>query len=611
MQPQGLEALMQQSQPAPQMGGPRLAAATDLVSSDAEKQILDPRTLAMLKYKDAVQAMQAADQMMAAARPQPMPPTVAERTRLAAEQGIAGLAQRLAPGIQQQGGQMAAQQAQQAMQGGLPQLAAPNMTRMAGGGIVGYADGGGPIGSRDQGAPPEDFVPTLTREGVPTSLEELLAEAERYDRIRAQAARADEQRRASRETGNDGALTSAGSKRAVGSAYLDSETGEPVPFRERLSKLVNLISGETRYPPNPQGAPSADPELAALLAQQQARIDGEPVQYGNAPTAVEPPRVASAGSTNMPGGVGGVLAPQSDVDRILAQLQAPAGATAPTVAASPQDAEYQALLRSGQRQALESGIASMGRDREVESRAAGARLQELAGVSDLVEQRKAEQARLRALQEAQFSPERERSRLLRAALAGTARGGLGGLAEGYAAEEGLIAGERQAVQQQAVADMDKLIADMRAMGLSQFQAEQAAAQLVESGKNAGMSTVQALANAQQQAADAAAGRSIQQQQLAQDSVNMQLEAALQREGYDREDARLAASNTARIAEAFMESMNVDEGQVLRAYMSALEAAQMRGVEDPHAEALASVTAAMEALDVSRPSGVRIVGEATE
>jgi hypothetical protein len=253
----------------------------------------------------------------------------------------------------------------------------------------------------------------------------------------------------------------------------------------------------------------------------------------------------------------------------------------------------------------------MGRDREVESRAAGARLQELAGVSDLVEQRKAEQARLRALQEAQFSPERERSRLLRAALAGTARGGLGGLAEGYAAEEGLIAGERQAVQQQAVADMDKLIADMRAMGLSQFQAEQAAAQLVESGKNAGMSTVQALANAQQQAADAAAGRSIQQQQLAQDSVNMQLEAALQREGYDREDARLAASNTARIAEAFMESMNVDEGQVLRAYMSALEAAQMRGVEDPHAEALASVTAAMEALDVSRPSGVRIVGEATE
>jgi len=144
MQSQGLEALMQ-SQPAPQMNNPRLAAAMDVVTSDAEEQILDPRTLAMLKYKDALQAMQAADQMMASAQPAPTPPTVAERTKLAAEQGIAGLAQRLSPGVQQRGGQMAAQQAQQAMQGGgLPQLSAPNMAGMAGGGIVAFADGGAP-----------------------------------------------------------------------------------------------------------------------------------------------------------------------------------------------------------------------------------------------------------------------------------------------------------------------------------------------------------------------------------------------------------------------------------------------------------------------------------
>jgi hypothetical protein len=143
MQPQGLAALMPQGQPAPQMNNPRLAAAMDVVTSDAEENILDPRTLAMLKYKDAVQAMQAADQMMAAAQPQPMPPTVAERTRLAAEQGIAGLAARLSPGVQQRGAQIAAQQGA----GGLPQLAAPNMARMAGGGIVAFAQGGGPIGS--------------------------------------------------------------------------------------------------------------------------------------------------------------------------------------------------------------------------------------------------------------------------------------------------------------------------------------------------------------------------------------------------------------------------------------------------------------------------------
>ena len=113
MQPQGLGALMPQgAQQAPQMNNPRLNAAMDVVTSDAEEQILDPRTLAMLKYKDALQAMQAADQMMAAAQPAPTPPTVAERTKLAAEQGIAGLASRLSPGIQRQGGNMQAQQMQ-------------------------------------------------------------------------------------------------------------------------------------------------------------------------------------------------------------------------------------------------------------------------------------------------------------------------------------------------------------------------------------------------------------------------------------------------------------------------------------------------------------------
>jgi hypothetical protein len=147
MQSQGLGALMPQGaqQMAPQQAQPdpqRLAAATNLVSSDAERQILDPRTLALIKYKDAIQAMQAADQMMAAAQPAPTPPTVAERTKLAAEQGIAGLASKLGAGIQQQGSNMQAQQMQQAMSGGLPQLPAPNMARMAGGGIVSFQEGG-------------------------------------------------------------------------------------------------------------------------------------------------------------------------------------------------------------------------------------------------------------------------------------------------------------------------------------------------------------------------------------------------------------------------------------------------------------------------------------
>ena len=426
MQPQGLQALMQQSQPAPEMGGPRLAAATDLVSSDAEKQILDPRTLAMLKYKDAVQAMQAADQMMAAAQPQPMPPTVAERTKLAAEQGIAGLAQRLSPGIQQQGGQMAAQQAQQAM-GGIPQLAAPNMARMAGGGIVGYAPGG-----------------TIKPAPTPTPIVQRPI--------------------------------------PMGQPNVESQAGTTDDVARYIYNYTNMRSSMEAATDPEQKA-----EIAYILREMQQTYD---------PEIVAEAHMKMSQQNGMAGG--GVVAFQP-------------GGVVQEPAVDPEEAAYRELLRSGQRQALESGIASMGRDREAESLAAGTRLQELAGVSDLVEQRKAEQARLRALQEAQFSPERERSRLLRAALAGTARGGLGGLTEGYAAEEGRITGERQAVQQQAITDMDKTISELRAMGLSQFQAEQAAGQLVESGKNAGMSTVQALANAQQQAADAAAGRDVQRE----------------------------------------------------------------------------------------------------
>ena len=165
MQSQGLGALMPQAAPqmAPQQASPRLTAATNLVSSDAERQILDPRTLALIKYKDAIQAMQAADQMMAAAQPAPMPPTVAERTKLAAEQGIAGLASKLGAGIQQQGNNMQAQQMQQAMSGGLPQLPAPNMAGMAQGGIVGFQEGGRP----------EDTIIAYYSDGTPIYASEV------------------------------------------------------------------------------------------------------------------------------------------------------------------------------------------------------------------------------------------------------------------------------------------------------------------------------------------------------------------------------------------------------------------------------------------------------
>jgi hypothetical protein len=108
---------------------------------------------------------------------------------------------------------------------------------------------------------------------------------------------------------------------------------------------------------------------------------------------------------------------------------------------------------------------------------AGSRYRELTGMEDAIKERRVEQDRLRALQEARFSPEQERSRLLRAGLAGLASRGFGGFSSGIAGEEEAIAGERDTAQQRVVADMDKTISELRALGIGQFEAEQAAAEI--------------------------------------------------------------------------------------------------------------------------------------
>jgi hypothetical protein len=392
MQPQGLGALMPQgAQQAPQMNNPRLNAAVDVVSSDAEKQILDPRTLAMLKYKDALQAMQAADQMMAAAQPQPMPPTVAERTKLAAEQGIAGLASRLSPGIQRQGGNMQAQQMQQAMSGGLPQLSAPNMARMAGGGIVAFDNGGGVEG-------------TPTRE----QLDMMVA---------AQRARLAEER-AQREF--------------IAARNRAAAAGEPIP--QSLSEIKPFV-GPT--------------DLAAALNQITQQV----------PTA--------APTSETPEDTVAQLPP---VERSAVQPQA-----SPRFDATEEYVQQSQPVAQPEPDALtEFYTRQLEIDPEAESVRSAARLRELAGVDDLVAQRREEQQRLRQMQEARFSPEESRRRRLRAGLGSLARRGLGGFSAGITEEEGRIFGEQEAVQRQALQDTNSLIAELRAMGLSQFEAENVA-----------------------------------------------------------------------------------------------------------------------------------------
>ena len=470
MQSQGLGALMPQAaqQMAPQQADPqRLAAATNLVSSDAERQILDPRTLALIKYKDALQAMQAADQMMAAAQPAPTPPTVAERTKLAAEQGIAGLASKLGAGIQQQGNNMQAQQMQQAMSGGLPQLPAPNMAGMAQGGIVGF----------DAGGATDDF------QSMVSDMTEKVAE-----------------RRAVRDREAEEIAYIAAVNRAVAAGETPPE--RPVSLQPQSDPAVAALPlelmdvGGVR---NIFDKLDADPDFRVQGAVDRPQVMTLPVT--EAPKDTSPEQVAAA------------------------EAAARRRALAERIENNPFEQDMTAFRKQQmqEREAL---------DPEAAATRQAARLRELTGADDLVAQRAEAERRRRELAETRFSPEAQRRRALRAGLAGLAERGLGGFSAGAGAEDERIYAEQAAESERSVAEMDKMIADLRAMGMSQFEAENTARSAVEGRSDTLGGNIAQLLQNEASAYDAATGRGI-----SLENIDAQLEVA-----------RTNASNAGRLSQ---------------------------------------------------------------
>ena len=137
----------QQPQGMPPQNDPRMSAAMNVVESNIP-EYLNP-TDALMKRKQAGELAQQAMALMASADRQtamsqqpPTPPTIAEQVDQRAMEGISGIAQRLAPGMQQRGRQVQQAQARKMIGGGMPSMGAPNMARMADGGIVGYQEGG-------------------------------------------------------------------------------------------------------------------------------------------------------------------------------------------------------------------------------------------------------------------------------------------------------------------------------------------------------------------------------------------------------------------------------------------------------------------------------------
>jgi len=452
----GIQSLMQGAPTPPQLtqapampaqNDPRMAAAMDVVDNDLDKLDLDPRTKALLKTQEAFDLMQSAQNELAMSQPQNDPPTIEGQRPMQIMEGIAGILRSLGPGMQQRGQQIQQAQARQ-MLGGLPTQPAPNMQFAASGGLIGYQNGGDIMG------PPE---PNLYQR-MGQKIKNYGANAqESMDILKA------------------------------------AKAGIGVPYEERSAAIKQVRDEIAAQKQN------RDPNFIERMGQKlmNAGLNVEESKsllkkfYNTFGKTYEEMSNGMA-----MGGIVGYAGP--DGSEVKYDYMSDPNLYAPTQV-EEQDEDILRFARE-----------RMGRDPEAEALAAGQRLRELTGAEDLMSRREEAAAKLEEQRASRFSPEMERKRMLRQGLAGLAERGLGGFGAGYTAEEERIAGEKLSAAEASVADMDKLIGDLRELGLNQFEAEKQARNMVEEGINQGMDTAQAVLASRRQAADAAANRATQE-----------------------------------------------------------------------------------------------------
>jgi len=279
----GIQSLMQgaapqrpqpssQPRPAmPNMANPRMGAAMGLVDDDLERAGIDPRTRAAMKAQEAVDLLASADADMAMGQPKPVPEKIIDQRKQQASEGVVGLLQQLMPGMQQRGQQMQRQRQRPPMggmparpaparppmggmpaMGGMPSMGAPNMARMANGGIVGYAQGG-------------TTTPTLG--AVPPSAvgdEQIKQFAAQYTALQAglAAATTPEDKAQSQRLIQD-LIRDMGNQHATVMQYIDSTKGFVAP---RTSGMA--MGGQIKGYAGPDGSDvELDPELLALTEE--------------------------------------------------------------------------------------------------------------------------------------------------------------------------------------------------------------------------------------------------------------------------------------------------------------------------------------------------------
>lgn len=475
----GIQSLMQgaptqptqPTQPAPAMpaqNDPRMTAAMDVVDNDLDKLDLDPRTKALLKTQEAYDLLQSAERELAMSQPQPMPPTIEGQRKIQTMDGIAGMLQSLNAGMQQRGQQVQQAQARQ-MMGGLPTQPAPNMRFAASGGLIGYNEGGflGKIKGMD----------TKLNAAADAAQNERMARGRRMSDYNVFSKPYDAAMNIMYDTGIAGAL-----QKLTGYESQLNKPEEKDPMAEQLKRFMELQDlYETR-------------KAAGAEEEELRRIEQELASYSNMVRNIEADAArARAGMAR--GGIVGYAGPtgslvggmSADEDFTNSNIYMPNELTG---------SEDEDIFRRARQQ--------MNRDPEAEAIAAGERLRGLIGADELMAQRAEKQAALDARREARFSPEETRRRRISAGLAGLAERGLGGFGAGDTAERDKISAEQIASSEASVANMDKLIGELRELGMSQFEAERQAREMVQEATDKGANISQAIVDSRRRTRDAAA-----------------------------------------------------------------------------------------------------------
>ena len=488
-QAQGVMGVAQQMQMANQRRGPMSVSpqqqmALSLVDNDVENLGLDDKLVAGMKLAEANELLQSANQVLA-----PTEAPVISQLMASVPQDAAMVASQLQSGP---------------MGGGMAGMPAPNMNRMADGGIVGYARGGL---NTEQNAPPSN--PSLlqkVRQGVGQGMMDMGSNMQESDQIIRDAMPFIQQM-----LDKGPALTP--EEREQLKAKVEQDPGLIGMFGKQLEKLgiyvqgmagggiVSFVKGgETGFPDlNKDGEVTQADILMGrgVVGKQEGGIVGYAGPDGSFVTDrdVYGDQLLVADETT-----------DEDIygDQLVEQVTDIVADRRPMVEVEPMP-EKSALQLALE----EAALGQAQRNVEDEIADAGTRFTEATELTTARADQRAAEQRRRELRDSRFDDKQQLRRELRAGLLGTAERGLGGFGKGVMEEQDAIYAERLAAAEQDVTVMDKITATYQQLGLSKFEAEQRARKDVQDGIGRGLTSGAALVNAQRTAENAFANRQTQ------------------------------------------------------------------------------------------------------